>query len=233
MDRLTCRMRNWIVLLLAAATTAATGQMVPNGAHLSVFQRGAFLLSDFFVREELAITEPQKLRINQIFDSISKQQTIALAAAEVDEKQFNAIDQRGAYEILSVLDQAQKGRLSQLTLQRIGIRALADKEVSKSLQIEDSRGQQIGELFKKLDDRLQDIDLAIGDLLKGLKVPEEATKKAEMEKTRAKIIESFDLDRQNIEADRKTATEIAINILDEPERKRWIAALGKPYKFQN
>lgn len=226
-------MRKLSLLILGLFAAIGFSQTIPNARYLSVYQRGAFLLTDTGVRQELSLTSGQTMLIDRAFESMTKQQSAVAAQKEPDEKQFQNIEKAGTNEMLSVLDDGQRKRLSEITLQRVGIRAVVDPLVAKDLNVKEVRGKQIDDLFKILDDREMDINLAIADFLKGEVTPKDSTKLAQAEKTREKIIRSFDLDRMNIEKDRKAATQMALLILEPEEKKRWLAALGKPFVFRD
>lgn len=224
-------MRRFLSVLVAiAGLSAAYAQNVSSAPYLSVRERGAYLLSAENVRAELNLTPAEIVLIDRAFDAMRLQQEAVLKQAPIDERRLEMIEHTFTKAIYNILPEKAADRLCELTLQQIGIRALADRDICTRLGISTAHGKQIGELFERWDEKCADVESQLAELIAN-KMPDDPAKRREAEITRQKIIDSFDLDRKNLQDDKKVLVSMSINVLDLPERDKWKAALGKPFKF--
>ncbi len=139
---------------------------------------GAYLdLRSEEVRREIGITDEQLARIDELLEQSRTQTDMReyldrLRNAEGDERDAIRAEMREAFEnqrqaadqhLQQVLTPQQLTRLSQLRLQRQGVRALADETVAQSLELSDEQRQRLEVLLQEFDDARRSLGFSATD----------------------------------------------------------------------
>lgn len=152
--------------ILVSLIPAASAQLPGRGSFGGFFSGRARLLIDLEeVRKELGVDDQQAELLDALLEDLAEQrraireadegprsadQTVEQARDALRSQQLTAFDRRSETLITVVLEPPQANRLSELYLQRDGIRAFERPEVATKLQLSDEQKARLQSLRETL-----------------------------------------------------------------------------------
>ncbi len=224
-------MRFRICLGFFALAAVGAAQQLPSSSVLTVAERASFLLSAPNIQHELAMTDVQIATLSRELAHADGRRRSLYVLQVIDTKAVIQEEHQSSALLLSVLTPAQSRRLTELTRQRVGPRAISDAEIAKELGASDDVRKEVTALFAAVDAKFEEIDANIGELLAGELVSEDAAARKAAEIRHQRVIDSFEPERIQVRKDRASAEKKALELLTPDQREKWQKSLGKPYKF--
>ncbi|MGV3616861.1 MAG: Spy/CpxP family protein refolding chaperone [Fimbriimonas sp.] len=127
--------RTTTLLVALAASASAFAQVLPNTPHLTLEQRGAFLLTDAGLRQKLALPPAARTKIDARLASYAKAQDRLYSAKKPDESAIQKLDSSTAAGLLAALPDPQRKRLFQIAIRQAGASALVAPDVRQALKL--------------------------------------------------------------------------------------------------
>lgn len=168
------------LLLALALTSSASAQFNLRGMKFPASLQNVFMLGGDAVQKELAISEEQKKSLSELSDQLrgdaleifsSLQDLTPEEQKEHMPELMKMIGEKGSVvqeKVDKMLDDKQKARLKELSLQNRGATALEDDEVITALKITDEQKQKLADVReegnKLLEQAMQALRSGGGDI---------------------------------------------------------------------
>jgi hypothetical protein len=207
-------LRSTVLALVVALAAAGFGQSLPSAPHLTLEQRGAFLLAEPSLRSSLGVASATTAKISAAMASYAKQQDKLYRAKDPDDVALRKLDEATATSLLSALQPAQRKRLFQVALKRAGASALLASDVIDALGITSPQRKRIEATLEAAGEPEQRLEQAIAA----------RTEKASDDAERVRIQSQYATERKRLAALREKAEAKAFEVLTPAQRKK-LAAL--------
>ncbi len=218
--------------MVGALAGSAFSQAISTAPYLTIEMSGAFLVADPTVKHDLGLTTEQSTRIAGIFATYGERQQAASNTASTDPKAYERIDIDTANSILSVLTSAQKQRLSEVTLQLVGVSAIGSPEVAKRLGLTQDQKAKAQAILLAVDKKEEDLDAELADSIQKLQEPNSESQRVAYEKEKNRIAAAQKPKRDAISKERKQAELRVLDLLSSGQRAKWENMLGKPLRHK-
>jgi hypothetical protein len=209
-------LKNTLVGLLALSAISAVAQGVPSAPYLSIAQKSTFLVMNKEVRVTLGLSAAQDAKISTALEARGKSQNKVLAARNPIESDIRNLEIDYANKVLAVLTPAQEQKLLGLTLQQVGVQALADAGIRKSLALTKAQTTKIDKGLAAIKKRRLAFDEIVAQGLM------EAKDDAE----RRQLLKGYDHERKLMEADVKALDEKVLLVLTPAQKSKWTTLRG-------
>jgi hypothetical protein len=187
MSRNRLAMLSIVALLACSSTAAAQGQRGRGrGFGMSAEAMRLGLLSVPKVQEDLKLDSDQKSKIQAIAeqnrsDSQSAFADLQNATQEERQKKFAELQEKSkarGEEAAKLLTKEQSERLDQISLQALGVRALADEKVAKSLELTGEQKEKLQSINAEVGTKMREIGFGEGTQEKRAELQKELTDKS-------------------------------------------------------
>lgn len=201
------------------------------------------LLQNQQVQKELKITETQRTKMNTFAEAFNKEQKAYIEKLEKasnggktqpkrDTAKEMAMVNSLKTKVLSLLTEKQVVRLRQISLQAIGVAALADDTVAKRIGLNKTQIDKIRSIVQKgLDEGQKISDGAMAEAQKGIKKP---TNEAEQKKASAEFDKKWKVygppAQKKLNAVRTRTISDVMTVLTSGQKATWTSLTGPIFK---
>jgi hypothetical protein len=200
--------KSHIVLAVLAILLAAPGAWAqrPAGRGPGGFGEGLMLVGQESVQQELKLSEEQ---VKKVDEYLAKQREtfsgLRDLSREERQQKLAELGKAGRGTLDAILDETQRTRLRQITLQQRGARAFADPQVAEALGLDDEQKSRLQDLADKAREEMRSLfqGAAGGD--------------------RTEL-------RKKLEAARAAASEKIQGLLTAEQQAKWKELIGEPFK---
>ena len=194
---------------LAALTVIAGAQELPTAPHLNLLQRGARLLTNPRIANELGLNEAQKGNVERIMNWLGTKETSMLESKNPDQTAIVNTDRAASDQLLHVLTVPQTQKLTKVTYREAGYAALVEPEVAQKLSLS---ADQVSKVHAALDAALEPT-LQLEEII--------AKAVANDQKHATQITARYAPERRNRAKAQKLAEAKALDVLTPTQRKSW------------
>jgi hypothetical protein len=192
------------------------------------------------VKNELKVTQAQRDKMNAAAkpynDAAAKVEAKLKAKKEPTKTEADnlaSLAKSMRTKVVAILTETQLRRLREITLQEIGIPALADQDVSKFVGLSEAQRKKIDGILvsaaKKAGKIEQDAMLKLEAEFGGKKPKTDKEKKELQEKIQARMKAASDKAKPQIQAIQKDAKAQVMKVMNAKQSAAWNKALGKPF----
>jgi hypothetical protein len=204
--------RRTLCLWGLAIGSLVSAQALPSGDHLSLLQRGTFLLNGNSPAS-LSLSPSQSKTIGIAFSRYYSQQD-SLLKRGTEPKALKGLDVEVTRDVLAVLNAKQRKGLLKLAVREVGYQSLLTPDLAQALALTSPQLDRIRSVFDAAAKPGEDLEAIIAR-----RTSEEPSKSAE-------IRASYRSTEANLKKQRHTAEAAALKMLTPTQLKLWHSYFG-------